>query len=94
MEVAFPPSPCRFQGQNLGYQAWWQVFLETLHQPYIHFFKKGLFLCVQVFCLQVYVFATCVTGAQGSQNRVLEFLELEFWMVEIHHVGAGNCIPC
>lgn len=33
---------------------------------------------------------TCASGAPGSQQRVLEPMTLELWVVEIHLVGLGN----
>lgn len=35
---------------------------------------------------------TCVPGAFGSQDRVLDSLEMELWMLISHHLDAGDCI--
>lgn len=32
----------------------------------------------------------CASGAPGSQQRVLEPMTLQLWVVEIHLVGLGN----
>lgn len=32
---------------------------------------------------------TCVPGTSGGQKRTSNSLELELWMIETHHIGAG-----
>lgn len=47
--------------------------------------------CVGVFaCIFVCVPLTCTPGVQGGQKRLLDSLELEFWMVLNHHVVQGT----
>lgn len=42
-----------------------------------------------MFCLNEYKYSTYVLSAHCNQ-KVLEPLELELWMIVNHHVGAEN----
>jgi hypothetical protein len=41
--------------------------------------------------LSAHVCTTCMPGAQRSQKKTLETLELKLQMVVSCHVGTGNC---
>lgn len=45
-------------------------------------------MCVSDVCVCVYTM--CIPGAHGSEERVLNVLELELWMVVNCHEDGGN----
>lgn len=47
-------------------------------------------LCVWLFCLQVWVWKTCMPDAHGGKKRVTNPLELELQMIMSYHVGVVN----
>lgn len=44
-------------------------------------------------CLFVCPCTKCMPNAQGDQKRAPDLLELEFWMLVRHHIGAGKPGP-
>ena len=54
----------------------------------LYHFQKLFILCVWVFCLRVYLYTTCVSGAPRGKKRVLDPLGLELQTVVSHHVGT------
>lgn len=82
-----------------------KLFLEILFQLFsFAAFVNGvcIFICESFFfnfqrviylmtvCLHACVCIMCVPDGLGSQKRVLDFLELELWLVVNYHVGTGN----
>lgn len=43
-----------------------------------------------LFCLDMCMYILFMSGAQGSQNRALDPLELESWKIVSHHVYSGT----
>lgn len=58
----------------------------------VHFFFRFnyFYSCVQLFCLQVRLFSTCVPDAHGGQKRALNPPETGVTMVVSCYVGARN----
>jgi hypothetical protein len=69
-------------------------FLEkalTVHYSLMFmYFLKLFFVCIWVFCLQVFMCITCMPGACFSQQRTPGSLDLELQMFVSHHVVLGT----
>lgn len=48
------------------------------------------FILFWVFSLRLCEFTVCVAGVHGGQNRLLDPLELDLWMILSHHGVPGN----
>lgn len=56
----------------------------------LFFFLKIYVFYFMLFCLDVCMYILFMSGAQGSQNRALDPLELESWEIVSHHVCTGT----